>query len=82
MILLIPSYIPIKRDVCLSKMLETSSEIKKAHNYNDLFRAVEVLQKSGMYYFHLDFFLVNLGAVSNEHGEHLHQDISSIQMWY
>jgi len=31
---------------------------------------------------HLDFFPENCGAVSDEHGEHFHQDISSMQKRY
>jgi len=30
-------------------------------------------------YSHLDFFPDNLGAVSDEHGEHFHQDISALK---
>jgi len=30
----------------------------------------------------LDFFLENFGAVSDEHGEHFHQDISSMEKRY
>ena len=31
---------------------------------------------------HLDFFPDNLGAVSDEHGERFHQDISALEMRY
>lgn len=31
---------------------------------------------------HLDFFPENLGAVSEEHGESFHQDISTMKKWY
>jgi hypothetical protein len=31
---------------------------------------------------HLDFFSENLGAVSDEHGERFHQDISNMEKWY
>jgi len=31
---------------------------------------------------HLDFFPENCGAVSDEHGEHFHQDISSMEKRY
>jgi len=31
---------------------------------------------------HLDFFLENCGAVSDEHGDHFHQDISSMEKRY
>jgi len=31
---------------------------------------------------HLDFFLENCGAVSDEHGERFHQDIFSMQKRY
>jgi hypothetical protein len=31
---------------------------------------------------HLDFFPENLGAVSDEHGERFHQDISNMEKWY
>jgi hypothetical protein len=31
---------------------------------------------------HLDFFPENLGAVSDEHGERFHQDISIMEDWY
>jgi hypothetical protein len=31
---------------------------------------------------HLDFFPENCGAVSDEHGEHFHQDISSVEKRY
>jgi hypothetical protein len=32
--------------------------------------------------FHLDFFPENLGAVSDEHGERFHQDISAMEKRY
>jgi hypothetical protein len=32
--------------------------------------------------FHLDFFPENLGAVSDEHGERFHQDISTMKQRY
>jgi hypothetical protein len=31
---------------------------------------------------HLDFFPKNCGAVSDEHGEHFHQDVSSMEKRY
>ena len=31
---------------------------------------------------HLDFFTENLGAVSNEHSEHFHQDILTMEQHY
>ena len=31
---------------------------------------------------HLDFSLLNLGAVSNKHGEGFHQDISAMEKRY
>jgi hypothetical protein len=31
---------------------------------------------------HLDFFPENLGAISNEHGERFHKDISNMEKWY
>jgi hypothetical protein len=31
---------------------------------------------------HLDFFSQNLGAVSDEHGEHFHQDIAVMEKRY
>jgi hypothetical protein len=31
---------------------------------------------------HLDFFPENYGAVSDEHGERIHQDISSVEKRY
>jgi len=31
---------------------------------------------------HLDFFLENLGEVSDEHGERFHQDIMSMEKRY
>jgi hypothetical protein len=31
---------------------------------------------------HLDFFLKNLGAVSDKHGERFHQDISNMKKRY
>jgi hypothetical protein len=33
-------------------------------------------------YSHLDFFPLNLGAVSNKHGERFHQDISTMEKRY
>jgi len=33
-------------------------------------------------YFHFDFFLQNLGAVSDKHGEGFHQDISTMAKRY
>jgi len=32
--------------------------------------------------YHLDFFPDNLGAVSDEHGERFHQDISALEKRY
>jgi len=31
---------------------------------------------------HIDFFLENFGAVSDEHGVRFHQDISSMEKWH
>jgi hypothetical protein len=33
-------------------------------------------------YSHLDFFPEYLGAVSDEHRERFHQDISTMEKWY
>jgi hypothetical protein len=33
-------------------------------------------------YFHLDFLPPNVGTVSDEHGERLHQDISTMEKRY
>jgi hypothetical protein len=38
--------------------------------------------KIHFFHSHLDFFPENCGAVSDEHGEHFHQDISSMEKRY
>ena len=35
-----------------------------------------------LFHSHLDFFLENLGAVSDEHGKRFHQDIAEIEQRY
>ena len=38
--------------------------------------------KTHVLHFHLDFFPANLGAVSDEHGERFHQQISIMEIRY
>ncbi|UYV82762.1 hypothetical protein LAZ67_22000770 [Cordylochernes scorpioides] len=63
----------------------------KVENYrdivNDLLLSYEALRcnmslKIHFLHSHLDFFPDNLGAVSDEHGERFHQDISSMEKRY
>jgi hypothetical protein len=56
----------------------------KAENYEDLLNAYQTVgcNKSLKIHFllsHLDIFPPNLGAVSDEHGERIHQDISTME---
>jgi len=41
-----------------------------------------MLLKMHFLFSHLDFFPLNCGAVSDEHGEHFHQDISMMEHRY
>ncbi|GBM45651.1 hypothetical protein AVEN_204775-1 [Araneus ventricosus] len=61
---------------------------KKAENYEDLvgdmgkcFRVMSCNKPLKLHFLdsHLDFFLQNLGSISDEHGERFHQDISMFE---
>ncbi|UYV84088.1 hypothetical protein LAZ67_X001141 [Cordylochernes scorpioides] len=60
----------------------------KVENYRDIvhthYKALgcNMSLKIHFLHSHLDFFLDNLGAVSDEHGERFHQDISSMEKRY
>jgi hypothetical protein len=47
-----------------------------------LFRDCNVSLTIQFLHSHLDSFLVNCGAVCDEHGEHFHQDISAMENRY
>jgi len=64
---------------------------RRAQNYerlaNNILQSYQkfgcnMLLKIHFLHSHLDFFPENCGAVSDEHGEHFHQDISSIEKRY
>jgi hypothetical protein len=64
---------------------------RRAQNYEELVNnLLQTYQKLGcnvslkihFLHSHLDFFSENCGAVSDKHGEHFHQDISSIEKRY
>jgi hypothetical protein len=60
---------------------------RKAENYHetvsDLLTAYKVMSlKVHFLDSHLDFFPENLGAVSDEHGQRFHQDISNMEKRY
>jgi len=64
---------------------------RRAQNYEELVNnLLQSYQKLGcnmslkihFLHSHLDFFLENCGAVSDEHGERFHQDISSMEKRY
>jgi len=76
----------IFRGVCLNFL-----ENVKAENYKELVEdLLNAYQSMGCnmslkIHFsrsHLDFFLPNLGAVSDKHGEGFHQDISTMETRY
>ena len=61
---------------------------RRAHNYEELIKnLLQSYQKLGcnmalkihFLYSHLDFFPENYGTVSDEHREHFHQDVSSME---
>ncbi|UYV78673.1 hypothetical protein LAZ67_16002341 [Cordylochernes scorpioides] len=63
----------------------------KVENYRDIFNDLLIFYKAlgcnmslkiHFLHSHLDFFPDNLGAVSDEHGERFHQDISSMEKRY
>jgi hypothetical protein len=60
----------------------------KAENYNELLEDLlnayqnegcKILLKVHLLHSHLNFFPPNVGAMSDEHGERLHQDISTVE---
>jgi hypothetical protein len=64
---------------------------RRAQNYEELVNnLLQSYQKLGcnmslkihFLHSHLDFFPENYGAVTDEHGEHFHQDISSMEKRY
>jgi len=64
---------------------------RRAQNYEELVnKLLQSYQKLGcnmslkihFFQLHLDFFPENCGAVSDEHQEHFHQDISSMEKRY
>jgi len=66
-------------------------ENRRAENYEELVNNLlqsyhkvgyNVSLKTHFLHLHLDFFPENCGAVSDEHGEHFHQDISSMEKRY
>jgi hypothetical protein len=59
----------------------------KVENYHeivcDLFRAYKTIGcNMSLTVHHLDFFPENLGTVSDQHGEKIHQEISNIEKRY
>ena len=56
---------------CIEKLLKS---------YEDM--GCRMLLKIHFLYSHLNFFPLNLGAVSDEHGERFHQDITKIESIY
>jgi len=64
---------------------------RRAQNYEELVKnLLQSYQKLGcnmslnihFLHSHLDIFSENCGAVSDEHGEHFHQDVSSMEKGY
>ena len=75
----------------IPKIVKNFLRNKKAKNYEDMvsevtenYRALgyNMSLKMHFLYSHLDFFRQNLGNVSDEHGERLHQDTSTMETQY
>jgi hypothetical protein len=82
-----------KKAACRSfqKVVKKFLGNKKAENFEDMiselienYRALGCNMSLKMHFLdsHLDFFPQNLGNVSDEHGEHFHQGISTVETRY
>ena len=84
---------PLEKVACQAFKKVTHSFLgnRKAENYHDIVNDLITSYKNlgcnmslkvHFLHSHLDFFPENLGAVSDEHGEHFHQEISAMEKRY